>query len=303
MARAKQNEQEWDAALDAASRAEEEIPAIRSLLRRLGIRPRKGLGQNFLIDQRVLARIVEAAELSPGDTVVEVGPGMGILTKELVTRAGRVVAVEIDLHLAEIVLRLVPGSPNLEVVNTDVLHFDPAEHGIQPPYKVVANLPYYITSPTMRHFLEEVARPRTMVLMVQREVAERIVARPGEMSLLSVSVQFYGDARLTAIVPTTAFYPQPKVESAIVHIDVYPKPALDVEPRSFFHLVQAGFSQPRKQLHNTLSQRLWFPPGGAREALRAADIDPSRRPQTLSLEEWGVLWQVLTLQGILKVEG
>ncbi|MCL4533541.1 MAG: 16S rRNA (adenine(1518)-N(6)/adenine(1519)-N(6))-dimethyltransferase RsmA [Bacteroidetes bacterium] len=292
-------EKDWDTAL----RADAEVPAIRSLLRRLGIRPRKGLGQNFLVDEDVLARIMGVAEIEPADVVVEVGPGLGILTRELVRRAARVVAVEIDPQLAEIVLRLVPSAPNLEVVNADVLHFDPAGHGITPPYKVVANLPYYITSPTMRHFLEEVPHPDVMVVMVQREVAERMVAQPGEMSLLSVSVQFYGDARMAAVVPTSAFYPQPKVESAIVRIDVYPRPVLDVEPRSFFRLVQAGFSQPRKQLHNTLAQRLWFPPGGAREALKAAGIDPARRAQTLSLEEWGVLWKVLTVQGLLKAEG
>lgn len=296
MANAK--DKDWDAAV----RADAEVPSVRSLLRRLGIRPRKGLGQHFLIDEDILARIVATAEVEPSDVVVEVGPGLGVLTKELVKRAARVVAVEVDPQMAEIVLRLVPDAPNLEVVNADVLQFDPAKHGIAPPYKVVANLPYYITSPTMRHFLEEVTCPTAMVVMVQREVAERMVARPGEMSLLSVSVQFYGDPRLTAIVPMSAFYPPPKVESAIVRIDVYPRPILDVDPQSFFRLVQAGFSQPRKQLHNTLAQRFWFPPGGAREALNAAGIDPSRRPQTLSLEEWATLWKVLTVQGLLKAE-
>jgi 16S rRNA (adenine1518-N6/adenine1519-N6)-dimethyltransferase len=289
---------DWDGAI----RSDQTAAVVRQRLRRLGITPRKRLGQNFLVDPDVLSRLLQIADVGLDDTVVEIGPGMGVLTHELVRRARRVVAVEKDPELVATLQRALKDAPNLTLVTGDVLHFDPAQYAVDPPYQVVANLPYYVTSPTMRHFMEEVARPQSMVLMVQREVAERIVARPGEMSLLSVSVQFYAEARLAAIVPPEAFYPIPKVESAIVRLDVLPRPLLDVDPSSFFRLVQAGFSQPRKQLHNTLAQRLWFPPGGASQALNAADIDPQRRAQTLSLQEWEVLWKVLSLQGIIKPE-
>jgi 16S rRNA (adenine1518-N6/adenine1519-N6)-dimethyltransferase len=289
---------DWNAAI----RADQTAAVVRQRLRSLGIVPRKRLGQNFLIDPDVLARILEVADVQPDSTVVEVGPGLGVLTRALVQRAARVVAVEKDPELVDILRRALGDVANLELVIGDVLRFDPAQHGVQTPYQVVANLPYYVTSPTMRRFMEEVTRPQSMVLMVQREVAERIVARPGEMSLLSVSVQFYAETRLAAIVPPEAFYPTPKVESAIVRLDVLPRPLLDVDPSSFFRLVQAGFSQPRKQLHNTLAQRIWFPPGGASQALQAADIDPQRRAQTLSMQEWETLWRVLSLQGLLKPE-
>jgi 16S rRNA (adenine1518-N6/adenine1519-N6)-dimethyltransferase len=288
----------WDAAL----RSDQTAAVVRQRLRRLGLIPRKYLGQNFLVDPDVLARILEVADIGPADTVVEVGPGLGVLTHELVQRAARVVAVEKDPDLVAILQRALKDAPNLELVLGDVLRFDPAAYGVKSPYLVVANLPYYVTSPTIRRFFEEVARPTALVLMVQREVAERMVAKPGEMSLLSVSVQYYAEARLSAIVPPEAFYPIPKVESAVVRLDVLPRPVVDVDTPSFFRMVQAGFSQPRKQLHNTLAQRLWFPTGGASQALHAAGIDPQRRAQTLSLQEWELLWQVLTMQGYLKPE-
>ena len=271
-----------------------ETRAIRATLEQFGLRPRKGLGQNFLRDERYLHKIVEAADLEPTDVVVEVGPGLGALTRELANRAGRVIAVEIDRGLAEALKTVLAPYPHVTVVNADILDLDPSQLVGDAPYKVVANLPYYITSPVLRHFLERTrAKPTLMVVMVQREVAERIVARPGEMSLLAVSVQFYGAPRIVTLVPAQAFYPPPKVDSAVVRIDVYERPAVDCDPARFFRVVQAGFSQPRKQLHNAIAQRLWLPKEAAPRILEEAGVDPRRRAQTLSLEEWGRICRTL----------
>jgi 16S rRNA (adenine1518-N6/adenine1519-N6)-dimethyltransferase len=267
---------------------------------RLNVRAAKALGQHFLIDHRVLSTIVEAAELSTTDTVVEVGPGLGILTQELVDRAGAVVAVEVDVELARALGKHLPGRTNLRIVNSSILDFSPEElltdlavRGKPPAsYKVVANLPYYIAAPTLRHFLEASVRPELMVVMVQKEVGESIAAGPGSMSLLGISVQVYGTPRVVGIVPARCFYPRPKVKSAIVRIDVHPKPALPVEEIPvFFDVVRAGFSSPRKQLRNSLSVGLDVPAAEARRLLEAAGIAPERRPQTLSVSEWAALYR------------
>ncbi|HUE75211.1 MAG TPA: 16S rRNA (adenine(1518)-N(6)/adenine(1519)-N(6))-dimethyltransferase RsmA, partial [Chloroflexota bacterium] len=264
-------------------------PGVKSLLKHFGLRPQKGFGQNFLIDDEILARIVEVADLRSDDQVVEVGPGLGVLTRELVSRVRRVIAVEIDRGMAEALQTLFSDQPNLEVVNQDILSFRPGQHLDENPYKVVANLPYYITSPTLRLFLESERQPTSIIVMVQKEVAERIVAKPGDLSLLAVSVQFYAEPMIVARVPRMAFYPAPKVDSAVVRIDVRPTPVVPVDPEKFFRVVSAGFAQPRKQLHNALSRVLWLPEDAASEALRAVGIDETRRAQTLTLPEWGAL--------------
>ena len=273
--------------------------AVRLLLRQFGLRPQKGFAQNFLISDRVVRQILEAAELTSDDTVLEVGPGLGLLTRELSDRAGLVVAVELDRGMIEALKHVLAGRDNVELIQANILDVDPevAVHGR--PYKVVANLPYYITSLALRHFLEARLRPRRLVVMVQKEVARRIVAKPGNLSLLGISVQVYGSPRIVATVPATAFIPPPDVESAVVRIDVYDKPAVDVDLSRFFRVVHAGFAHPRKQLHNALSRILWMPKDAAPEILRSAGIDPMRRAQTLSLEEWANLTRVLTDQGIV----
>lgn len=273
---------------------------LRQLLHRYGIAARKGLGQNFLIDREVLERIVAAADLEPSDLVVEVGPGLGILTRELAERAGHVVAVEVDPGMVKVLADVLQGVPNAEVIAADILKFDHVAHLGGRPYKVVANLPYYITSPTLRHFLEARVKPSCMVVLVQKEVAERITARPGEMSLLAVSVQFYADPTLVAFVPASAFFPPPKVDSAILRIDVYDRPVAEIDPDKFFKVVSAGFSQPRKQLHNALQRGMWLPPGGALQALRAAGIDEKRRAETLDVDEWAALCRAMLDLGYLK---
>ena len=274
------------------------LAQTRKLLRRFGLRPRKGLGQHFLIDGEVLELITQAAELNPNDIIMEIGPGLGILTRELAKRAGRVIAIELDSKLSDILKQALASFNNVTIINEDILRAEPAallQKVVDRPfsYKVVANLPYYITSPVLRHFLEASAKPKIMVVMVQKEVAEAIVAKPGEMSLLSISVQFYGEPRIVSYVPAQSFYPAPEVDSAILRVDVYPQPALAVDVESFFELVRAGFNVPRKQICNSLAQGLGLPKAEVLSLLVKADIVSQRRAETLTLAEWARLWQVL----------
>lgn len=259
----------------------------RGLLRRNGIRPRHGLGQNFLHDVRALSEIVAAAELSGADSVLEVGCGLGSLTRLLATAAGNVVAVEIDPKLAAIARDTLSGLGNVRVVCADILELDLVDLALPPGYIVAANIPYYLTSPIIRTLLESGARPRRLVLTVQKEVAQRICAEPPEMSILAVSVQIYGKPRIVAEIPATAFFPVPKVDSAVVRIDCYQRPAVPpaLDP-IFFRILKAGFSQPRKMLRNTLASGLSAPAVDVQSLLLGVGIDPRRRPQTLSVDEW-----------------
>jgi len=270
------------------------LAETKRLLRQSDLRARKGLGQHFLIDQGVLETIISAAELSPDDIVVEVGPGLGILTQELAAKAGGVVAIELDDKLAALLKKTLASFNNVTIVNDNVLNIEPEdlikEQGAG--YKVVANLPYYITSPVLRHFLEAAAKPKTMVIMVQKEVAEAIAAKPGDMSLLSVSVQFYGKPEIISNVPAPSFYPAPEVDSAILRIVLYPKPKVDVDEAGFFYIVRAGFAAPRKQIANSLAKGLGRDKAEVLPFLDRADIAPQRRAETLTLEEWAGLWRV-----------
>jgi len=251
-------------------------------------RARKALGQHFLIDDSILNRIAAAAELTPEDVVVEVGPGLGSLTRRLVQQAGRVVAVEVDVALAtSLPVRL--GSPsNLTVVVADARTVDIAPLvGQETPYKVVANLPYYAANPIIRRFLESEPRSLLMVVMVQREVAQSMVASPGDMGILSVAVQYYAVPSLVCNVPPRAFRPPPKVTSSVVKLRLRENPAVAVgDPDAFFTLVRAGFSAPRKQLRNSLSHGLEVSGEEAGQLLASAGVDGNRRAETLSLEEW-----------------
>ena len=279
----------------------------KRLLRRFGLRARKGLGQHFLIDEGVLEVITQAAELTPADIVVEVGPGLGVLTRELARRVGWLFAIELDSKLAAILQNTLSSFNSVTVINRDILEINPASLFEEVPasfsgqkestlsYKVVANLPYYITSPVLRHFLEAAIKPRLMVVMVQQEVAEAITARPGQMSVLSVSVQFYGQPEIVSQVPASCFYPAPEVNSAILKIAVYPRPAVSVtDEASFFSLVRAGFCAARKQLANSLAQGLKLPKTLVLSLLEGVGIDPKRRAETLTLEEWAGLWRGFT---------
>ena len=265
------------------------LAEARKLLRQSDLRARKGLGQHFLIDREALSLIVDAAGLTPEDLVVEVGPGLGVLTRELAQKAGEVIAVELDDGLAALLKKTLASFQNVTVVNEDILRIDPEKLVKGRGYKVVANLPYYISSPVLRHFLEAEAKPQAMVVMLQKEVAEAVAAAPGDMSLLSVGVRFYGEPRIVGVVPAESFYPAPEVSSAIVRIDVYPRPRVDVDETGFFELVRAGFAAPRKQLANSLAQGLGLTKEVVSSLLEEAAIDPSRRAETLTIEEWAAL--------------
>ncbi len=277
------------------------IPPSRAkaLLRGAGIRARKRLGQHFLIDTRVLRTIVRAAGLSLEDTVIEVGPGLGILTVELAKKAGSVIAVELDTDLSRLLANRVQAVSNIKIVNADILKVSPAEllEG-KTQYKVVANLPYYITSPVLHHFVMSSPRPSLMVVMLQREVAEAVVARDGRMGVLAIALHIYSKPRIVAYVPPKSFYPPPKVESAVVRFDMLPRPAIDVDTGRLLWLVRCGFSSPRKQLRNSLAHGLGIKPAEAAGLLARAEIAPERRAETLSLEEWARLYQVVTAAGM-----
>jgi len=274
----------------------------RKLLRRFGLKARKGLAQHFLVDEGVLESIVAAADLTPEDTIIEVGPGLGVLTRELAGRAGWVIAIELDNRLADALRKTLAPFENIVIINEDVLGADPAAllqerpprfPNALKPYKVVANLPYYITSPVLRHFLEASVKPDVMVVMVQQEVAEAIVAAPGKRSVLSIAVQFYGRPDIVTWVPAASFYPAPEVDSAVVRIDVYPRPPVEVtDEEGFFKLVRAGFSAARKQVVNSLAHGLGLPKEEVLAWLERAGIDPHRRAETFTLEEWAALWKV-----------
>jgi 16S rRNA (adenine1518-N6/adenine1519-N6)-dimethyltransferase len=263
---------------------------IPDLLRRYNLRPDKRLGQNFLVDQAALQRIIQAAEIEPGDTVLEIGPGLGSLTCLLAQYAQRVVAVEIDKQLIPALGEVVSGLDNVEIVTGDILAVDVGRLIDQPGYLVVANIPYYITSAVIRHLLETRQPPRRLTLTVQREVAERICATAGEMSLLSLSVQVYGKPFIAARIPAGAFYPAPKVDSAVVRVDLFPEPFIAAPLlKHFFRLAKAGFSQKRKTLRNALSGGMRWSSQQTQQVLEKAGIDPQRRAETLSLEEWQAL--------------
>ena len=272
---------------------------LKALLKQYELRPKKGLGQNFLIDPFALETIIEAAQLTPTDHVLEIGPGLGVLTRELSQRAERVVAVEIDRGLVSALGEILADRTNVTVLEGDALHFDSDEHFPDHPYKVIANIPYYITASLLRHFFESGRRPTRIVVLIQKEVAERIVAMPGRLSLLAISVQFYGVPTIVGRVPASAFLPQPKVDSAILAIDVRPNPIVDLDPDTFFKVVSAGFAMPRKQIHNALPQRIWMPKSGAENVLEAAGIERTRRAQTLSIDEWAILTRVMLAEGLV----
>ena len=254
-------------------------------------RRRKSLGQHFLADSRIANRIVAAAEPDRSDTVVEIGPGAGALTRRLVERAGRVVAVELDPRLCEELPERLGFPSNLEVAQGDGREVDPdALVGAATPYKVVANLPYYAAAPIVRRFLETVRPPTLMVVMVQREVADVMNANPGEFTLLSVATQFYAEPSVVAQVPARSFRPPPKVSSTVLKLPVRAEPAVAVTDRKeFFALVRAGFSAPRKQLRNSLMQGTGASAEAVATSLYDAGIDPQRRPATLGIGEWAAL--------------
>lgn len=263
---------------------------IVALLNRHQVHLKKSLGQSFLIDPVALSTITAAAEIPPTASVLEVGPGLGSLTRHLALAASRVVAVELDPRLIPLLRQVLVDFDNVTIIEGDILKLPPAHLMPEPGYLVVANIPYYITSILIRHLLEAPLKPTRLVLTVQREVAERICTVPPDMSLLALSVQLYGSPRPVAHIPADAFFPSPKIDSTVIRIDLYPEPRIPIERvNTFFHLAKAGFSQKRKTLRNALSAGLRLSPSAGGALLLQAGIDPQRRAETLSLDEWGIL--------------
>lgn len=260
-----------------------------------GVRPKKSLGQNFLADPVYLRKIAEAADLSRDDLVLEIGPGTGNLTEQLLARAGRIVAVELDRRMVAHLHERFAGAGNLTLVQGDILSTALPEllHpwlGQFAAFKVAANLPYYLTSAILRMLLESPSRPSLAALTVQWEVAQRICALPGDMSLLAVAVQWYSVPRIITRIPAGAFVPAPKVDSAVLRLEMRPEPVAPIPSEdALFRVARAGFSQRRKQLRNAVSAGLQLQPGETEATLRGAGIDPTRRAETLSLDEWAAL--------------
>jgi len=260
---------------------------ISGLLRRYGLKPDKSLGQNFLVDESALAKIVAAAEISKEDSVLEIGAGLGSLSRHLARAARELVTIEIDHRLIPPLRTVMAPFKNVRIVEGDILALNPATLIPTPNYLVVANIPYYITSAVIRHLLEAKPQPGQVLLTIQYEVAQRICAQPGKLSLLALSVQVYGKPQLKFRIPSGAFYPAPKVDSAVVRIDIYPDPVIPrPQLKAFFRIIKAGFRQKRKTLRNALSAGLAISKEQAMTALQAAQINPQRRAETLDLAEW-----------------
>ena len=290
---------------------------FKNLIGKYGIKPNKRMGQNFLLDESVLEKIIVAADISPKEMILEIGPGLGVLTFELAKRAKQVIAIEKDKKLAEILNHelKIKNIKNVEIVNDDILKIPIRQLADQisnqaprlpagrqnPNYKIVANIPYYLTSPIIRKFLETENKPEAMILMVQKEVAQRICAKPGQMSILSVAVQFYGWPEIVDYVSKKSFYPQPKVDSAIIKI--VPKEIPEIDTKKFFKLIRTGFSAKRKFLINNLSSKIQRPPASPSEAGWAKSkfqnifaeigLDEKIRAENLTISDWLKLYAVL----------
>jgi 16S rRNA (adenine1518-N6/adenine1519-N6)-dimethyltransferase len=265
---------------------------IKELLVKYNAKPSKGLGQNFLIDKNILNKIIEAAELKKDETVMEVGPGIGVLTQELARRTNKVIAIEKDETMIEILGETLSEFKNVNVINEDVLKFKSPE---VKDYKVVANIPYYLTSPLIRKFLEmnpqDGGPPKEIILMIQKEVAQRICAKPPQMSLLAVSVQFYAKPEIISYVSKNCFLPAPKVDSAIIKITPNKNGGEQVSPDLFFKIVKAGFSSARKQLVNNLTtlkdiNSVKLDKVKISHWLLENDIKPNQRAETLTIPDW-----------------
>src|SRR5512141_2526250 len=271
-----------------------EIPPVNAaqLLRQYGLWATKGLGQNFLEDPLALQQIAAAADIQKSDVVLEIGAGLGSLTRYLSVVAHEVVAVELDRKLTPVLRTLLKPYRTARLVEGDILELSPSDLGLGEGYIVAANIPYNITSAILRHLLESEPKPRRMVLTVQKEVAARICSKPPHMSLLSLSVQVYGSPIILATIPAGSFFPVPKVVSTVVRIDLYPEPVIagDLLP-VFFQLSKACFSQKRKTLRNALSAGGRISTADAKSLLLQAGVDPQRRAETLSLDEWGIFTQ------------
>jgi 16S rRNA (adenine1518-N6/adenine1519-N6)-dimethyltransferase len=281
--------------MDTNHLLEPDIPSLPSinvsrLLRDYGIRPDKSLGQNFLQDDAALRKIISVSQIAPSDTVLEIGPGLGSLTRYLAITAKDVIAVELDDTLLPILSSIIKEYKNARVVHGDILKIPVADLIKSNTYRVVANIPYYITSAIIRHLLGSQPRPKSIVLTVQKEVAQRICAKPGDMSLLALSVQIFGEPVIVAEIPSDAFFPAPNVDSSVIRLEIFSELVIPATQHdTFFRLAKAGFSQKRKTLRNSLSAGMAISGDDAEGLLKKSGIDPKRRAETLSIPEWANL--------------
>lgn len=268
---------------------------IPSMLKDFSLKPQKGLGQNFLVDDFYLERIVHAGGVQKTDTVLEIGAGLGSLTRYLAASAGEVVAVEIDKNLFPALKKVTRPFDNVRLVLGDFMEMDITDLMFVDGYKVVANIPYYLTSNLIRRLMESHVKPELTVLTVQKEVAQRICAQPGKLSLLALGVQVYGEPRIEFTIPKGAFFPVPQVDSATLVVEHFPLPRIPKERLdNFFLLAKAGFAQKRKMLHNALAGAPDINHEQALDMLTQAGIEPERRAQTLNLQEWDALTSLYT---------
>lgn len=258
-----------------------------SILRKNRIRPTRSMGQNFLTSTEVVREIVNVAGIEEGDLVIEIGPGMGILTRQLLSAGARVIGVELDRELSALLRQELGGVDRFRLVEQDARYLDAGELTVGEPYQVVANLPYSVATVIIRAFMESATPPRRMTVMVQKEVAERMTAGPGSMSLLGLATSLYSDARIAFVVPPEVFLPPPKVDSAVVVLDVRDQlPGTSAWRERMFELATIAFQRKRKTISNGLAQGLARPKAEIDALLQDADIDPMRRPQTLDVDEW-----------------
>jgi 16S rRNA (adenine1518-N6/adenine1519-N6)-dimethyltransferase len=270
------------------------VEDVRTALKLAGIKPNKGLGQHFLVDKPSLEAIMEAAFPSSGDTVLEIGPGLGVMTRPLTRLAGRVVAVETDAVLADMLRRDAPA--NLEVVEYDILQYDLTQ--LPSGYKVIANIPYYLTSKLLRLLIDSPNPPSLMSLLIQKEVAERIIAKPGQLSILALSVQYYGRPELVRLVERHKFWPPPDVDSAVIRITLS-GPAFPADAPALFRLIKAGFGEKRKQLKNSLAGGLNLSSELSAGLLKTAKLPPTARAQELDLRAWERLYRAASKRNLL----
>lgn len=261
--------------------------SISQILRNHQLKPDKSLGQNFLTDPNILDKIIGIAEVTASDSILEIGAGLGHLTARLAQNAQQVTAVELDGRFLPILTERLAAYPNITLIEGDILGINQADLIQEDDYLVVANIPYYITSRIIRHLLESPHQPSRIILTIQYEVARRICARDGKLSLLALSVLIYGQPELMLRIPAGAFFPKPDVDSAVIKIDLYEQPLLDAELRErFFALIKAGFLHKRKTLRNSLSKGLGWAGSRVEEFLLANGVDPQQRAERISLEQW-----------------
>jgi len=270
---------------------------VKNLLKNYGIRPLKKLGQNFLVSEKAFEKILKAADLSSKDVVLEIGSGIGNLTLKLAKKVKKVIAIEKDKKMCEILAQELKDQniKNVQIINHDILKLDLGPYS-KSPYQLVANLPYYITSPVIRKFLESNKPPKSMVLMIQKEVAQRICADPGKMSILAASVQFYAKPKIVSYISKKSFWPEPKVDSAIIKIVPKRIKASTEFKKRFFEIVKAGFSQPRKQLINNFSKKLGLKKEKIEAWLLENGINSKQRAETLSINNWKRLTKSFKIQ-------